>query len=273
MFKQSQLTKLYIENFQTIGNYQEIPISPITILVGPNSAGKSGVLDILNLFSTLFRNSLLKEIKQFSYTTIGDELKKNLRFGSEESLIGFQAKFNPKNINRKHFEKNVFNPNFERKTKFIQECFFSERERKNFRNYFSTNFNHDFIIDFKIKFQAGRGVNCKSLTLKIDNQDVVFFKDGELKVYLKNYPFFPPQDQAVIKKFDSQILSFKDIDLFPFRNFEKLLSQPKSKYFFQIIENIKHLCDLEELPDITPASRVVPKQDECKSPSMLLVQV
>ena len=54
MFRQSQLTKLYIENFQTIGDYQELPITPITILVGPNSAGKSSsIIDFIEVLSRI----------------------------------------------------------------------------------------------------------------------------------------------------------------------------------------------------------------------------
>ena len=41
------LSKIILENIQSIEEYTEIPIEPITILVGPNSAGKSAILDVL----------------------------------------------------------------------------------------------------------------------------------------------------------------------------------------------------------------------------------
>ena len=50
----TRLTELTLGNFQSIKNRTTIPIRPLTILVGPNSAGKSCVYDALDIFELLF---------------------------------------------------------------------------------------------------------------------------------------------------------------------------------------------------------------------------
>ena len=55
-----RLTKLEIENFKGIGDRQVIPIKPITLLFGPNSAGKSTILQAANFFNTVLTESLNK---------------------------------------------------------------------------------------------------------------------------------------------------------------------------------------------------------------------
>jgi len=43
-----RLTKIDIENFKGIGEKQSIELAPITLLFGPNSAGKSTILQALH---------------------------------------------------------------------------------------------------------------------------------------------------------------------------------------------------------------------------------
>ena len=42
-----RLTRIEIENFKGIGTRQSIDLRPITLLFGPNSAGKSTILQAL----------------------------------------------------------------------------------------------------------------------------------------------------------------------------------------------------------------------------------
>ncbi len=52
------ITKLYIENFKGIGNPGiEIDLKPITLLFGANSAGKSTVLQSLQLVKNIIGNN------------------------------------------------------------------------------------------------------------------------------------------------------------------------------------------------------------------------
>ena len=48
-----QITALELENFQSIERRTRIDFKPITLLFGPNSAGKSSVFDALELLRTL----------------------------------------------------------------------------------------------------------------------------------------------------------------------------------------------------------------------------
>lgn len=51
----SEITSIYLENFQSIGNAVELPIRPLTFLYGPNSAGKSAVYDALLLLNVALK--------------------------------------------------------------------------------------------------------------------------------------------------------------------------------------------------------------------------
>ena len=42
-----RLTRIEVQNFKGIGNRQQIQLRPITLLFGPNSAGKSTILQAL----------------------------------------------------------------------------------------------------------------------------------------------------------------------------------------------------------------------------------
>ena len=47
---------LYLEGFQSIEEYTKIDFSNLTLLFGPNSAGKSSVYDALDLAQKLFNH-------------------------------------------------------------------------------------------------------------------------------------------------------------------------------------------------------------------------
>lgn len=53
----SLLHKITLKNFQSIKNEVEIEFAPITLLVGPNSAGKSAIFDALEFAETLYKNN------------------------------------------------------------------------------------------------------------------------------------------------------------------------------------------------------------------------
>ena len=50
----TQLEEITLENFQAIKDRVTIPIKPITILVGPNSAGKSSIYDAIEILKLIF---------------------------------------------------------------------------------------------------------------------------------------------------------------------------------------------------------------------------
>jgi hypothetical protein len=52
------LNAIIIENFQSLRDTVEVPLAPITLLYGPNSAGKSAVMDALSYAHALFTTDL-----------------------------------------------------------------------------------------------------------------------------------------------------------------------------------------------------------------------
>ena len=51
----SHLTKLTLKNFKAFKETQEIPLKPITLIFGPNSAGKSSIFHALAYLRHVFR--------------------------------------------------------------------------------------------------------------------------------------------------------------------------------------------------------------------------
>ena len=45
------IESIEIQNFKSVGELQRIPFAPLTLLLGPNSAGKSSVMDALAAFA------------------------------------------------------------------------------------------------------------------------------------------------------------------------------------------------------------------------------
>lgn len=66
-----RLTRLEIENFKGIGERQVIEISPITLLFGPNSAGKSSILQAVEYLHQILQGNLL-DIDEISAMKVGE---------------------------------------------------------------------------------------------------------------------------------------------------------------------------------------------------------
>lgn len=84
---------LVLENFQSLRERTEIPISPLTFLYGPNSGGKSSILDAFTFIDAVL-NSSEKEIKQLCmrWTHISDaKLPTELNFRPMTVAVSFTA--------------------------------------------------------------------------------------------------------------------------------------------------------------------------------------
>jgi hypothetical protein len=55
---------LFIENFKAIGSIQRVPIRPLTLLFGQNSAGKSSVLHAIALMAHLSEHGLKRDVEK-----------------------------------------------------------------------------------------------------------------------------------------------------------------------------------------------------------------
>jgi len=75
-----RLTRLEIENFKCIGERQTIQIKPITLLFGPNSAGKSTILQAVQYFRRFLTGEFFKKSNK-------DNSTNDLDMGSFEKLV------------------------------------------------------------------------------------------------------------------------------------------------------------------------------------------
>jgi predicted ATPase len=60
------ITKLIVGGFKSLRDPVEIPLAPITLMFGPNSAGKSSVKDALvelSVKSRLFMHRMLEQLR------------------------------------------------------------------------------------------------------------------------------------------------------------------------------------------------------------------
>jgi len=100
------LSKIILENIQTIEEYTEIPIEPITILLGPNSAGKSAILDVLqSVIPTCLgnRNNWIPDGNEKKRKQI---LEKSFRNNSNYSQIGIEYTYTSKGFDPDLIDEN-----------------------------------------------------------------------------------------------------------------------------------------------------------------------
>ncbi len=95
------ITSITIENFKGIKDKVKIDFKPITLLFGPNSAGKSTIIQALHYLKQIFVNKNPDADVSFAYDG-------NIRFGGFKNLVhGHDFRNNIKlalKINRKRFE-------------------------------------------------------------------------------------------------------------------------------------------------------------------------
>jgi hypothetical protein len=80
-----RLTRLYIQNFQSVRERQVIEFAPITLLYGRNSAGKSVIADALQFFGDVMRGeATLQQLRRWRSTNAT---------GNEPTTIGVGVEF------------------------------------------------------------------------------------------------------------------------------------------------------------------------------------
>ena len=86
------LTNLTVENFKAFGDRNEIPMAPITLIYGPNSGGKSSLIQALLLlkqsveghgdrFSGLIPRGRYVDLGTFRSLTHGHDRRRTVKFG------------------------------------------------------------------------------------------------------------------------------------------------------------------------------------------------
>ncbi|MDZ6843073.1 AAA family ATPase, partial [Escherichia coli] len=62
-----KLTKLVLENFRSVRERQEIDFAPVTLLLGPNSAGKTTILIALFYLLQIYNQQFLLALLHHFY--------------------------------------------------------------------------------------------------------------------------------------------------------------------------------------------------------------
>jgi len=90
--RSNRLTSLSLENFRTFKNRQEIPLRPITLIYGQNSAGKSSIIKALNWVKKLAGRSGWAEFDSHVHRHDPDN---SILVGYEHDILSFDEAFGP----------------------------------------------------------------------------------------------------------------------------------------------------------------------------------
>lgn len=106
--QENGLTSFKIKNFKGVGEWQEVPLKPITLVFGKNSAGKSTILHALAYIHDLLFHGIVNQIlpsKGKGFINLGG-LRQIIHFnskGEQEKELGFSFcfSFDKKDLNKK----------------------------------------------------------------------------------------------------------------------------------------------------------------------------
>ncbi|MBK5941602.1 AAA family ATPase [Halochromatium roseum] len=91
------LTRLYIENYKSIGGPFELNLAPITLFYGPNSAGKSAATGALRLIGALCRaGDPFDFVSQLERAARNHDLSRDMMLGVSASCTALKAPINAK---------------------------------------------------------------------------------------------------------------------------------------------------------------------------------
>ena len=79
------IESIEIQNFKSVGELQRIPFAPLTLLLGPNSAGKSSVMDALAAFAHVTRPPWASKPVSMGGRPQKIDLESMRRMGADES--------------------------------------------------------------------------------------------------------------------------------------------------------------------------------------------
>lgn len=167
------INKIGVENFRVFKNYTEFELRPLTLLTGPNNAGKSSLTKLLLLLKNGIEELNFKEgnhnLESFDKVLNNEKNENNLKVGFNFD-IGFRDDYKLK-IN--YIQKGIKEISFEiSDTEFIkvyrkskEEINFVSEEFNN-DNDFSNEINDEF--DFSEELIYGQQINYDTLSFNID---------------------------------------------------------------------------------------------------------
>ncbi len=166
-----RLTRLEIENFKGIGERQVIEIRPITLLFGPNSAGKSTILQAVEYLRQFLAG-------EFTGENSNGDSKNSSDIGNFESLVHCHdlSKIIKIKINVNVIEENLteyfpINSNYPEAFSAIEKLF-SDSKIGNFPiKYCSGTENNGKVTDIAVAVEVGR--DHRVLEIDINHERIV----------------------------------------------------------------------------------------------------
>ncbi|MEF1220832.1 AAA family ATPase, partial [Photobacterium damselae] len=107
------LKKIKLENFKSFGEYQEIELAPLTLLYGPNSSGKSSIIQSLLLIKQSMENRNQHAAPTFSGNLVDlGSFKTVVHKHNAEKDISFEIEYMSSLDIEEHRTKTSNNPVF-----------------------------------------------------------------------------------------------------------------------------------------------------------------
>ncbi|WP_311747379.1 AAA family ATPase [Proteus columbae] len=234
------LESLEIENFKAFSNKQKLKLSPITLIYGPNSSGKSSLIQSI----MMLKQSILSKNKDGVVITSGD----SIGLGDFKSLVNSQNE-DKKIFLSLHYKNNHNAQDYMQK--FSRKMLFSNNDSRNL----------NFIIGFqKVPYIEHYNFNCidknnknnkNNIKINIDfdkvyhtsqNNDYVLRESGYLKFSLLNR-----HDSQNISSDELNILNRNLSSLFKSNSRINFPTEPEKSLFIlndymeKIVDDIEHL--------------------------------
>ncbi|RSB53663.1 DUF3696 domain-containing protein [Acinetobacter soli] len=196
-------TKLAIKNFKSISDFQELRLAPITLIYGPNSSGKSSLIQAL----LLLQQTMIKPNRNGGLVTNGVNIKignfpvivnkHNINENIEIKLDYFLEKRNKKTLDKfdrsfefsyGYFNSSDYNFSFLKNYKFSFDLSVNEKKKRIFNNFTSNldilninklkkedaineslsfKYNCDYLFEDILKFKLDKAIIRKMLTFPI----------------------------------------------------------------------------------------------------------
>lgn len=208
-----KLNRIYLENFQSIAGPVEIRLADITLLFGPNSAGKSAIFDALELFEKLLSfKTTEEELSQLLKRWTRQESQKEGLKLAFELQCGFY--YLDSWIDSRKFENNLFD--YEFLNNLVNENYQEDRSK---------------IISSLLPYEEKNNLDDESIISISVSYHFKHFGDSLyldiFSIHIGNYEFFSykylPDEEKFTARLHSEFLKHRPDVTYEYSEFEDVL--------------------------------------------------